>query len=130
MKPSPPPVFDSLSFPPKRFAPTILINSRRPSRKSATGGRTHTLLKTLSGEIHMKIVVFGGSGLIGARLVKNLHDLNHDVISASPRTGINAMTGEGLPQALAGAHAVVDVMNSPSWEDAAVLNFFETSTRN
>jgi uncharacterized protein YbjT (DUF2867 family) len=78
----------------------------------------------------MKIVVFGGSGLIGSRLVKKLHEFNHDVIAASPRTGINAMTGEGLPEALAGAQAVVDVMNSPSWDDAAVLNFFETSTRN
>src|SRR5206468_816442 len=59
-----------------------------------------------------------------------LHELHHEVISASTRTGINAMTGEGLSQALAGADAVVDVMNSPSWDDAAVLNFFETSTRN
>ncbi len=78
----------------------------------------------------MKIVVFGGSGLIGARLVKNLRESAHEVIAASPRTGINALTGEGLSEALAGAQIVVDVMNSPSWEDAAVLEFFDTSTRN
>jgi uncharacterized protein YbjT (DUF2867 family) len=78
----------------------------------------------------MKIVIFGGSGLIGTRLVRNLRERGNEVIPASPRTGINAMTGEGLPDAMAGAEAVVDVMNSPSWEDAAVMNFFDTSTRN
>jgi len=78
----------------------------------------------------MKIVVIGGSGLIGSRLVKNLRALGHEVISASTRTGINALTGEGLSNALAGAQVVVDVMNSPSWEDDAVLKFFDTSTRN
>jgi len=78
----------------------------------------------------MKIVIFGGTGLIGAKLVKNLGELSNEVIAASPRTGIDALTGEGLDEALAGAHVVVDVMNSPSWEDAAVLKFFDTSTRN
>src|SRR3954453_11006665 len=78
----------------------------------------------------MKIVVFGGSGLIGTRLVKKLRERGNEVIPASPPPGVNTMTGEGLLEALAGAQAVVDVMNSPSWEDAAVLNFFETSTRN
>jgi uncharacterized protein YbjT (DUF2867 family) len=81
-------------------------------------------------EADMKIVVFGGSGLIGSKLVRKLRDADHEVVSASPRSGIDALTGKGLPEALAGARAVVDVMNSPSWEDAAVLNFFETSTRN
>ena len=78
----------------------------------------------------MKIVIFGGTGLIGAKLVKNLRDLGNEVIAASPRTGINALTGEGLDEVLAGAQVVVDVMNAPSWEDAAVLKFFDTSTRN
>lgn len=78
----------------------------------------------------MKIVIFGGSGLIGSRLVKNLRDLGNEVIAASPRSGVNAITGEGLAAALAGAQVVVDVMNSPDWEDAAVLKFFDTSTRN
>jgi uncharacterized protein YbjT (DUF2867 family) len=78
----------------------------------------------------MKIVIFGGTGLIGAKLVKNLRELSNEVIAASLRTGINALTGEGLDEALAGAQVVVDVMNSPSWEDAAVLKFFDTSTRN
>lgn len=78
----------------------------------------------------MKIVVFGGSGLIGTRLVRNARNLGHQVVAASPKTGVNAVTGEGLRQAMTGADAVVDVMNSPSWEDAAVLNFFDASTRN
>ena len=78
----------------------------------------------------MKIVVFGGSGLIGAKLVKNLRERGHELIAASPTTGVNALTGEGLAQALAGAQVIVDVMNAPSWEDAAVLKFFDTSTRN
>jgi uncharacterized protein YbjT (DUF2867 family) len=78
----------------------------------------------------MKIVVIGGSGLIGAKLVKNLRQLGHEVIPASPSTGVNTLPGEGLPAALAGARVVVDVSNAPSWEDSAVLEFFETSTRN
>jgi uncharacterized protein YbjT (DUF2867 family) len=78
----------------------------------------------------VKVVIVGGSGLIGAKLAKNLHELGSEVIAASRRSGANAMTGEGLPEALAGAQVVVDVMNSPSWEDAAGLRFFETSTRN
>lgn len=78
----------------------------------------------------MKLVIFGGTGLIGTKLVKNLRDLSHQVIAASPRTGVDAVTGEGLAETLAGAQVVVDVMNSPNWEDAAVMRFFETSTRN
>src|SRR6478672_13413298 len=78
----------------------------------------------------MKIVIFGGTGLIGAKVVKNLRELGNEVIAASPRTGINALTGEGLDEVLAGAHVVVDVMNAPSWEDSEVLKFFDTSTRN
>src|SRR5215475_2115905 len=78
----------------------------------------------------MKIVVIGGTGLIGSRLVKQLGEQGHEGVAASPNTGVNSITGEGLADALKGASAVVDVTNSPSWEDAAVLKFFETSTRN
>jgi len=78
----------------------------------------------------MKIVVIGGTGLIGAKLVNHLRQLGHEAVAASPSRGINSVTGEGLAAALAGAQAVVDVTNSPSWEDRAVLEFFETSTRN
>ncbi len=78
----------------------------------------------------MKIVVIGGTGLIGSKLVNKLREHGHEAVAASPNTGINSMTGEGLADALKGASVVVDVTNSPSWEDAAVLQFFETSTRN
>lgn len=78
----------------------------------------------------MKIVVIGGTGLIGRHLCKNLQDLGHETLAASPSTGVNALTGEGLQTALQGADVVVDVANSPSFEDAAVLEFFETSGRN
>jgi uncharacterized protein YbjT (DUF2867 family) len=78
----------------------------------------------------MKIVVIGGTGLIGSRLVKQLGERGHEAVAASPNTGVNSITGQGLADALKGAAAVVDVTNSPSWEDAAVLEFFETSTRN
>jgi uncharacterized protein YbjT (DUF2867 family) len=78
----------------------------------------------------MKIVVIGGTGLIGSNVVARLRDHGHEVVPASPRLGINSITGEGLAEALDGASVVVDVSNSPSFEDAAVLKFFETSTRN
>jgi uncharacterized protein YbjT (DUF2867 family) len=78
----------------------------------------------------MKIVVIGGSGLIGSKLVVKLREHGHDAIAASPKSGVDTLTGEGLAAALRGASVVVDVSNSPSFEDAAVLKFFETSTRN
>ncbi len=78
----------------------------------------------------MKIVVIGGTGLIGSKLVKKLRERGQEVVAASPSSGVNSITGEGLAAALKGASAAVDVTNSPSWEDAAVLKFFETSTRN
>src|SRR5712672_3065724 len=78
----------------------------------------------------MKIVVTGGTGLIGSKLVNKLRGHSHEVVAASPSSGVNTLTGEGLADALNGASVVVDVTNSPSWEDAAVLKFFETSTRN
>jgi len=78
----------------------------------------------------MKIVVIGGTGLIGTKLVKNLRERGHKVVAASPKSGVNTLTGEGLAEALKGAQVVVDVANAPSWEDKAVLDFFETSGRN
>jgi uncharacterized protein YbjT (DUF2867 family) len=78
----------------------------------------------------MKIVVIGGTGLIGSKLVALLRQRGNEVLAASPDSGVNTITGEGLPEALAGAQVVVDVANSPSFEDAAVLKFFETSGRN
>jgi uncharacterized protein YbjT (DUF2867 family) len=78
----------------------------------------------------MKIVVIGGSGLIGKKLVKFLAERGHKVVAASPSTGVNTVTGEGLAEALTGARVVVDVANAPSWEDKAVLDFFETAGRN
>jgi uncharacterized protein YbjT (DUF2867 family) len=78
----------------------------------------------------MKIVVFGGNGLIGTKLVKNLRQLGHDVVAASRASGVDTLTGAGLAKAMTGAQVVVDVTNSPSWKDNAVLEFFETSTRN
>ncbi|WP_439925839.1 SDR family oxidoreductase [Nitrobacter sp. JJSN] len=78
----------------------------------------------------MKIVVIGGTGLIGSKVVAILRKGGHKVVAASPRNGINAVTGEGLKEAMAGAHVVVDLANSPSFENKAVLEFFETSGRN
>lgn len=77
----------------------------------------------------MKIVVIGGSGLIGSKLVRILREGGHDPLAASPDTGVNAVTGEGLAGALDGAQVVVDVANAPNWDDAAVLDFFQTSSR-
>jgi uncharacterized protein YbjT (DUF2867 family) len=78
----------------------------------------------------MKIIVIGGSGLIGKKLVAILRERGHEVVPASPSSGVNTLTGEGLATVLEGAEVVVDVTNSPSFEDAAVMKFFETSTRN
>jgi len=78
----------------------------------------------------LKIVVIGGSGLIGKKLVNKLRDSGHEALAASPASGVNALTGVGLSAALGDAAVVIDVTNSPSFEDAAVLSFFETSTRN
>ncbi|WP_255637972.1 SDR family oxidoreductase [Amycolatopsis sp. DSM 110486] len=98
--------------------PTDTAVSRGPGASMARGG-------TL-----MKIVVIGGTGLIGSKLVTTLGEHGRQALAASPNTGVNTLTGEGLSDALAGASVVVDVANSPSFEDAAVMAFFETSTRN
>src|SRR5437879_13732989 len=78
----------------------------------------------------MKIVVIAGTGVIGSKLVNKLREHGHEAVAAAPNTGVNTLTGEGLAEVLKGASVVVDVSNSPSWEDSAVLKFFETSTRN
>lgn len=78
----------------------------------------------------MKVVVIGGTGLIGSKVVAKLNEHGYEAVSASPDSGVNTMTGEGLAEVLEGASVVVDVSNSPSFEDAAVMDFFQTSTRN
>jgi uncharacterized protein YbjT (DUF2867 family) len=78
----------------------------------------------------MKIVVIGGTGLIGSKLVSKLGEHGHEAVAASPNTGVNTLTGEGLAEALEGASVVVDVSNAPAWEDAAVMEFFKTATGN
>ena len=99
-----------------------------------TNASKDLLTKILSNKTHMKndikIVVIGGSGLIGTKLVNDLRQQGHEVVAASPSTGVNTITGKGLADALKGAQVVVDVANAPSWEDKAVLEFFETSGRN
>src|SRR5437899_8286765 len=84
----------------------------------------------MKGRNEMKIIVIGGSGLIGSKVVEKLGAQGHQAVPASPNSGVNTFTGEGLAEVLKGASVVVDVSNSPSWEDAEVLKFFETSTRN
>src|SRR5437016_11700046 len=79
---------------------------------------------------NMKIVVIGGTGLIGTKLVNDLRQRGHEVVAASPSSGVNTFTGEGLAEVLKGAQVVVDVANAPSWEDKAVLEVFETAGRN
>src|SRR5246500_1273052 len=78
----------------------------------------------------MKIVVIGGSGLIGSKVVNILRQRGHEVVAASPSSGVNTLTGEGLAEALTGAQVVVDLANAPQWDDKAVLEFFETAGRN
>ena len=78
----------------------------------------------------MKIVVIGGTGLIGSKLVNKLRAEGHEPLAASPDSGVNAVTGEGLAEALEGAEVVVDVANAPAWKDAEVLEFFQTASRN
>jgi uncharacterized protein YbjT (DUF2867 family) len=78
----------------------------------------------------MKIIVIGGTGLIGSKLVERLHEAGHDAVPASPDSGVDTYTGKGLEQALEGAQVVVDVSNAPVWDDEAVLDFFRTTSRN
>jgi uncharacterized protein YbjT (DUF2867 family) len=83
----------------------------------------------MKGEV-MKIVVIGGTGLIGSKVVSKLTQLGHEVLAAAPNTGVNTITGEGLAEALEGAQVVVDLANSPSFEDQAAMDFFQTAGRN
>src|SRR5262245_17296046 len=99
-------------------------------RVTEIGGPEPHLRWVLLEELDMKIVVIGGSGLIGSRLVSILRAGGHQVLAASPDSGVNTITGEGLDAALRGAEVVVDVANSPSFEDSAVKQFFETSGTN
>src|SRR5215510_9290100 len=92
--------------------------------------RTYPSKQLRTRRLLMKIVVIGGTGLIGTKVVRNLQQQGHEVVAAAPSTGVNTLTGEGLAEALKGAAVVVDVANAPSWEDKAVLEFFETSGRN
>ncbi|MDX3757727.1 SDR family oxidoreductase [Streptomyces mirabilis] len=78
----------------------------------------------------MKVVVIGGTGLIGSKLIGKLNEYGHEAVAASPNTGVNTLTGEGLAETLQDASVVVDVSNSPSWDDEDVMNFFRTSTTN
>ena len=78
----------------------------------------------------MKIVVIGGTGLIGSKTVANLREEGHEVVAGSPKSGVNTITGKGLKEAMAGAQVAIDLANSPSFEDKAVLEFFETSGHN
>src|SRR5262249_5447204 len=104
------------------------LTSKRLAQSVPTG--RFEMQRSKIREAIMKIVVIGGSGLIGSKLVRKLREHGHEAVAASPDSGVNTLTGEGLAEALRGASVVVDVSNSPSFEDAAVLNFFETSTRN
>ena len=92
--------------------------------------RLLALLLNKDERLEMKIVVIGGTGLIGSKLVEQLRKRGHEPLAASPDTGVNTLTGEGLTEALEGADVVVDVANAPAWDDAAVLDFFQTSSRN
>jgi uncharacterized protein YbjT (DUF2867 family) len=94
-----------------------------------TGRQRASRIRQSKGE-RMKIVVIGGSGLIGSKLVERLRQAGHDPLPASPDTGVDTVTGEGLQEALEGAEVVVDVSNTPAWDDAAVMDFFQTSSRN
>src|SRR4051794_24162694 len=107
-------------------------NPRVPQGLSASlrALSTHTDVIDSEWRPDMKIVVIGGTGLIGTKLVARLHQKGHEVVAASPASGVNTITGEGLAEALAGTQIVVDLANSPSFEDGAVLKFFETSGRN
>jgi uncharacterized protein YbjT (DUF2867 family) len=99
---------------------------RRPGHH--VGGRGNDVIA--KGGSAMKVVVIGGTGLIGSKLVEKLREAGHDALAASPDTGVDILTGEGLDEALDGADVVVDVSNAPAWDDAAVMDFFLNSSRN
>src|ERR1700758_3635892 len=104
----------------------VSFNVSPVSSRAAQRSRAHSARWIDLTEDSMKIVVIGGTGLIGSKLVALLRERGQEVLAASPNSGVNTVTGEGLPQALAGARVVVDVANSPSFEDKAVMKFFAT----
>src|SRR5437016_3221036 len=119
----------------------LIKNEKQRARSPPQAARSsqedrHSVRKSTStsldrlGSYHMKIVVVGGTGLIGSKLVALLRQRDQEVLAASPDSGVNTLTGEGLAEALVGAQVVVDLANSPSFEDTAVMNFFETAGRN
>jgi uncharacterized protein YbjT (DUF2867 family) len=114
-----------------RRADRLALDPLSPVDSGARPIGAHASNSKHTSERHdMKIVVIGGSGLIGSKLVSKLDEHGHEAVAASPDSGVNTLTGDGLAEALDGAAVVVDVSNSPSFEDAAVLEFFETSTSN
>src|SRR5690606_7186957 len=117
---------------PGTAAPCNVAGVQRPpnSIKNAPDRLASMPVMALSGIADMKITVLGGHGLVGARLVSTLRHRGHEVIAASRRSGVDALTGEGLANAVAGAHVVVNVMNSPLFDGDAVMDFFRTSSRN
>src|SRR6266545_4142759 len=111
-------------------SPAVRRSALRPRMLSFTSGSVAVVSKPCSeGEV-MKIVVIGGTGLIGSKVVEKLKQKGHEAIAAAPTTGVNTVTGEGLAEVLAGAEVVVDVANSPSFEDQAAMEFFQTAGRN
>src|SRR5262245_52858881 len=113
-----------------RFIPTISLVCRKHFKRLRIPRRELSNGPLRARRFCMKIVVIGGTGLIGSKLVTKLRAQGHEAVAASPNSGVNTLTGEGLAEVLKGASVVVDVSNSPSFEPAAVLKFFETSTRN
>src|SRR5215475_7955905 len=101
-----------------------------PGTKRSQNSTTVVLINKTHMKDNIKIVVIGGSGLIGTKLVNNLRQRGHEVVAASPSSGVNTLTGEGLAEALKGTQIVVDLANSPSFEDKPSMDFFETSGRN
>src|SRR5215472_11363370 len=102
----------------------------RNARATASKLSVHKAEREKHRSNKMKIVVIGGTGLIGSKLVNNLRERGHEVLAASPKSGVNTFTGEGLAEALAGAQVVVDVANAPAWEDKAVMEFFQKAGHN
>src|SRR5262249_43592647 len=114
----------------RQSRPLAFIRGQHARHAGQTLGPAGLPRSVIEWRSSVKIVVIGGSGLIGTKLVSRLRQRGHEVVAASPNSGVNTITGEGLADALVGSQVVVDVANSPSFEDRAVLEFFETSGRN
>src|SRR5579883_2493361 len=108
---------------------TSTLSMSRRSRVRLTGASHNRSFVMTSERSQMKIVIIGGTGLIGSKTIPILRQDGHEVVAASPATGVNTITGEGLKEVMAGTQVVIDLANSPSFEDKAVLEFFETSGR-